>query len=900
MKYPGVIALAVLLSAGLPGLAVDPPPELQPRIEAAFKAWKQAATEQEKAEVRRQFGPFDAEFQKWLSVWGEAAQKQGNFPASVERFQFCAQESEVLSDWFHVSICIQLIGGTERLQGKYPEAEGHYKLALEYSRRPGAERRTPLVMNNLSGVYAGQARYPEAVEILNQVLDFNRKAGLQDDPAPYQNLAIVHALRGDNVSSLGSFMKALAIYEKLGDNKKLGLTHYNLGVLHLKQGNHDAAGHEFVESMALSEKAGDRTQLCLTLGDLGRVRDLEGHAEEALRLITRAVELSRELGYRAAYNDALVNLGNYHLRHEELAKATITFEAARNVAANELHDPFNTGQALRGLAFVAYRRKDFPTALQFAAEAQASSARIGDIPGEWQATGILAMALRATGKVAEARTSFARAIALIERQRGMVAGGEVEKQRYFEEAVYPFRELASLEAEAGNALAALTAAERARARVLLDVLAGGPEQVDLQLTTEERGEEVRLKASISTVNARMAKAGAAKAADLGKERDQAFANYETFLRGLYNRYPQLRTWRGDSPVVSEEDLARLVKAPDSAIIEFQSGQNELLEFVITAGKDPSSPNISVHRIPLSRADASRRAESYRGMLEARDPAYRVESRSLFNLLLGPAARELKGKTNIRLIPDGPLWGLPFQALTDSAGHYWIETASISWAHSITFLRDQAGSSLKRPPARQLLVLADPARREMARIPVLAEQARRVAGLYGAGNSVVLMGADANESSFKREAPGARILHIAAHGVVDSVNGLHSRLLLAPSSGAAGATEDGWLEAWELMQMRLSADLVVLSACETGRGRAAEGEGLLGLTWALFVSGAKAAVVSQWRVESESTSDLMVAFHQRLRRGERGDAALRGAVLALMKNPAYRHPMYWAPFIYSGQ
>ncbi|NDJ10330.1 MAG: tetratricopeptide repeat protein [Acidobacteriia bacterium] len=284
MKYPGVIALAVLLSAGLPGLAADPPPELQPRIEAAFKAWKQAATEQEKAEVRRQFGPFDAEFQKWLSVWGEAAQKQGNFPASVERFQFCAQESEVLSDWFHVSICIQLIGGTERLQGKYPEAEGHYKLALEYSRRPGAERRTPLVMNNLSGVYAGQARYPEAVEILNQVLDFNRKAGLQDDPAPYQNLAIVHALRGDNVSSLGSFMKALAIYEKLGDNKKLGLTHYNLGVLHLKQGNHDAAGHEFVESMVLSEKAGDRTQLCLTLGDLGRVRDLEGHAGEALRL----------------------------------------------------------------------------------------------------------------------------------------------------------------------------------------------------------------------------------------------------------------------------------------------------------------------------------------------------------------------------------------------------------------------------------------------------------------------------------------------------------------------------------------------------------------------------------------------------------------------------------------
>lgn len=897
MKYPGVIALAVLLATGLPGLAADPPPELQTRIEAAFQAWKQAATEQEKAEVRRQFGPFDAEFQKWLSVWGEAAQKQGDFPASVERFRFCAQESEVLADWFHVSICIQLIGGTERLQGKYAEAEAHYNQAIGYSQRPGAERRTPLVMNNLAGVYLGQARYSDAVDILTRVLEVNKKAGIEDDPAPFQNLAIVHALRGDNVRSLSNFMRAQAIYEKLGDNKKLGLTHYNLGVLYLKQGNHEAAGHEFVESMALSEKAGDRTQLALTLGDLGRVRDLEGHTEEALRLITRAVDLSRELGFRSAYNDALVNLGNYHLRHDELAKATITFEAARNVAANELHDAFNTGQALRGLAFVSYRRKDFATALQFAGEAQASSARIGDIPGEWQAGGIQAMALRATGKVVEARASFERAIALIERQRGSVAGGEVEKQRYFEQAVYPFRELASLEAEAGNALAALTAAERARARVLLDVMAGGPEQVDVQLTAEERREEIRLKASISTVNARLAKAGAAKAADLSRERDQAFSSYETFLRGLYTRYPQLRTWRGDSPVVSEVDLARLVKSPDSAIIEFQSGQNELLEFVITAGKDASKPNIALHRIPLSRADISRRAEGYRNMLEARDPAFRAESRALFNILLGPAARELKGKTNIRLIPDGPLWGLPFQALTEPSGHYWIETASISWAHSITFLRDQVGSNLTRTPARQLVVLADPARREMARIPVLAEQARRVAGLYGAADSVVLTGSDADESSFRREAPGARILHVAAHGVVDSVNGLHSRLLLSPS---VGTSDDGWLEAWELMQMRLSADLVVLSACETGRGRAAEGEGLLGLTWALFVSGAKAAVVSQWRVESESTTDLMVAFHQRLRRGERGDAALRGAVLTLMKNPAYRHPMYWAAFIYSGQ
>ena len=100
-------------------------------------------------------------------------------------------------------------------------------------------------------------------------------------------------------------------------------------------------------------------------------------------------------------------------------------------------------------------------------------------------------------------------------------------------------------------------------------------------------------------------------------------------------------------------------------------------------------------------------------------------------------------------------------------------------------------------------------------------------------------------------------------------------------------------------MNLSADLVVLSACETGRGRAAAGEGLVGLTWALFVSGVRTAVVSQWRVESESTSELMVGLHRRIRHGEAPADALRNAVLALMKDPRYRHPMYWAPFVVAG-
>jgi CHAT domain-containing protein len=116
-------------------------------------------------------------------------------------------------------------------------------------------------------------------------------------------------------------------------------------------------------------------------------------------------------------------------------------------------------------------------------------------------------------------------------------------------------------------------------------------------------------------------------------------------------------------------------------------------------------------------------------------------------------------------------------------------------------------------------------------------------------------------------------------------------------------EDGLLEAWELMRMDLRADLVVLSACETARGRFGAGEGVIGLSWAMFVAGAPATVVSQWKVESASTRELMLGFHQRLiapsRKPETKAEALRLAALKLMKNPATSHPFYWAGFVLVG-
>jgi CHAT domain-containing protein len=177
-------------------------------------------------------------------------------------------------------------------------------------------------------------------------------------------------------------------------------------------------------------------------------------------------------------------------------------------------------------------------------------------------------------------------------------------------------------------------------------------------------------------------------------------------------------------------------------------------------------------------------------------------------------------------------------------------------------------------------------------------------VYGAGRSKIYVRAEAREDRAKKEASTCRILQFATHGILDNTNPMYSRLVMSQSG--VGEHEDGMLEAWEVMKLDLNAEMVVLSACDTARGRVAGGEGMIGLAWAFFVAGCPTMVVSQWSVEVNSTAELMVEFHKRLKpsfEGRNSDmnkaGALRAAALKLMRNPRYRHPFYWAPFVVVG-
>jgi CHAT domain-containing protein len=344
--------------------------------------------------------------------------------------------------------------------------------------------------------------------------------------------------------------------------------------------------------------------------------------------------------------------------------------------------------------------------------------------------------------------------------------------------------------------------------------------------------------------------------------------------------------------------------------------------VLTKSTDGGRADLQVYTLAVKAADVAERAERFRQQLAEDDLDFQPLARALYDLLLKPAQSQLQNKTTLVIVPDGTLWNLPFQALQSAAGRYLLEEHAIFYAPSLTVLREMVKAH-RQPTKRAqsqstLLAFGNPAvskqtaegvRRvaldeKLEPLPEAEKQVSELARLYGLSQSRVYTGADAREDRAKREAGNYRILQFATHGILNNGSPMYSHLVLARAEG--DSNEDGLLEAHEMMKLNLHADMVVLSACETGRGRIGAGEGLIGMSWALFVAGSATTIASQWKVESASTNELMLEFHRNLKSGSE-DAqmqitkarALQQAALKLMRDGRYAHPFYWAGFVVMG-
>jgi len=236
--------------------------------------------------------------------------------------------------------------------------------------------------------------------------------------------------------------------------------------------------------------------------------------------------------------------------------------------------------------------------------------------------------------------------------------------------------------------------------------------------------------------------------------------------------------------------------------------------------------------------------------------------------------------------------------------FLIEDHALYYAPSLSVLYEMEKNSIPfKKTGASLIALGNPVigkdeqrNEELCPLPEAEAEVNSIAESFNPTGRRVLIGREATEKSFRALAPTYSTIHLATHGIIDNRQPLYSHLLLTKSEG--DPENDGLLEAREIMNMSLRADLAVLSACETANGTISPGEGVVGMSWAFFVAGTRSMLVSQWKVNSESTSQLMMNFYQP--RTNNKALALQRSALRLMKDQQYRHPFYWAGFVLIGR
>ena len=894
--------------------------------------------------------------------------RQGNYAQALEYYQNSLALSEALGDKAEIANALRGIGSVHLLQGNYGQALEDYQKSLALSEALGDKEGTRGALGNIGNVYNRQGDYVQALEIYEKSLAMN---GAAEDKAwiarTLYNIGSLRDGQGNYAQALEYYHKSLMLMEALGDKASIGAALDSIGTVHYSQGNYAQALEYHQQSLALREAIGDKAGIAQSLSGIGCVHFSQGNYAQALEYYQKSLALREALGEKLESSSTLNNIGDIYKSEGNYARALEHFQKSlamndaignKEAIAHSLHNIGNAyssqGNYAPALEYLqkslelseALGQKDSETdtlidmgnasrlqgnytqALDFASRATVLAKEF-DYPSVlWRAQTLAGQSNRALNQLTPARQAFEEAIAIIETLRAQVAGGEQDQQRFFEDRLDPYEAMVELLVAQNQSSAALAYAERAKARVLLDVLHSGRININKAMTADEQKQERGFNDRLVSLNTQISREtqrsqpDTARLNDLKAQLQKVRLDYEAFQTGLYAAHPELKAQRGEIEALTPEQARALLPDSRSALLEYVVTNERAYLFALTVNAAGATTELKVYPLAIKQKELEDRVVRYRETLASGSPGFREPANELYDLLLKPAVAQLQGRTTLVIVPDGPLWELPFQTLQPGPNRYLVEDAAIAYAPSLTALREMNKLRERKKDAASsptLLAFGNPAvgKQSISRaksvlmdeklepLPEAEQQVNAIKQIYGAAKSKVYIGAEAREERAKAEAGSYRILHLATHGILNNSSPMYSYLLLAQSEG--DSNEDGMLEAWEIMKLNLNADLVVLSACDTARGRVGAGEGMIGLSWAFFVAGSPTSVLSQWKVDSASTTELMVEFHRQLKAQMANPAAsfsaaraLREAELKLLRSERYRHPFYWAGFVVTGK
>jgi CHAT domain-containing protein/Tfp pilus assembly protein PilF len=814
------------------------------------------------------------------------------------------------------------------------------------------------VQNNLGLAYNAQGEPRKALEYLNQSLAVWQQVGnVRQSAATIQNICGVYEVLGDMQQALTGYEKALNSFSMLKDSPKQAGVLNSIGFIYDLLGETSKALNYYDQSLKLWHLVGDRQREAITLTNIGIAHAKLGSGDKALEQYNSALKIQREVGDRRWEAFTLEKLGDLYASQSELQKASASYEQALQLR-KALGDRWGEANVLNSTGIVQTKLTAPDKAFEFHKQALNLYEAIGDKRGQARAIYGIARAERDRGNLDEARKQIELAIAKVEAARSDVSSQNLRTtylatvENYYEfyiDLLMRFHKARPAEGFDGLALAL---SERARARSLLDRLVEShveiQQGVDQALLEKQRllAEQLNAKAQ-RRVQLFSKKGGDAQLTALNNELNDLESQYDQVQAAIRKASPQYAALTQPQPLGLKEIQKQLDTG--TVLLEYSLGDERSYVWVVT------QDSLRTLELP-KRGEIEPVAKRLYQTLTARSVVKRLETPAqrqrrisaadvemsevnaeLSRMILLPIADEL-GTTRVVVVASGALQYVPFAALSVRGRPLILDHVVVNLPSASALAVQRTGLAGRKLAPRAVAVIADPVfsaadpRMKSAvaavakqpsstaetriiehvadkstgglnirRLPFTRQEAEQILSVAPRGGNLKALDFKADRAiATGGELSNYRYVHFATHGYVDSERADYSAVVLSMVN-EAGEPKDGFLRVHDIYNLKLPAELVVLSACETGLGREYKGEGLVGLTQGFMYAGARRVTVSLWNVNDQATADLMARFYRGMLREKKSPAdALRTAQIEMMRLTKWRSPYFWAPFVMQGE
>lgn len=864
----------------------------------------------------------------------------GNLKESSEYYIRALALAKRNSDIDKADLCIACLdifrlyqeGKTLRSSDKLPLAILSFNKAIDYARKIHSPDHEAKCLRQLSVIYWDQNDYKEFFSLNNRGLKLSILINNKKEEGRCLNNLGLYYWKIENYSSaLDHYKKSLTIAEKEGSIVDQADALHNSGIIWTYIGNYEKALDYLFKAYALDKNLSSKTNLALDLNTIGMALIRKGILSEdaddfirALRYFNNALEFATEANDKRTEIKILNNIGSAESHLNSYAEALNYFNIAMK-KAQENNDTSSLGMILNNIGIVYSNLGNFEESTKFYEQAikLALGINSGDIL--WEAYLEIGNSLRSQGKYEEAITNYANSIHVIEEIRTNIVQEEL-KATYMGtgktiDAYYNLIDLLATlsidQSQRDSGIQAYNYLERAKARAFLDSLEVAGVSVANGTNSKLTNQEKQIMQEISQLYTKLliptlGPDDKATIEALIKTQDDKLDAIKRLIRTTSPAYSNLKY----PEIITYDEVRKTLVEPHTTFLAYSLGKERSFGFAI------SKKGLKIFRAP-SRKILQQQIIEYRKIISDKDSQDFRLGRTLYEELVGPAISKLTRR--VIIVPDDALNLLPFETLLVAGPErkWLVEDCAVSYVPSLSVLRElvKRKNAARSSAQKDLLAFGDPyyganenslhgpapdlfqdfylnPSANFFRLKYSGLEVEHIASSLKSPRARVFERKEATEERLKAEKlSDFKIIHFATHGLIDDKRPARSSIILALDEDPS---EDGFLQMREIFNLKMNAELVVLSACQTGLGQFIRGEGIEGLSRAFFYAGASSVLMSLWAVNDQATWQLMERFYRHLESSEMSTTALREAKLEMIRSKVFSHPFYWAGFILTGK